>query len=432
MDLGNLKRLSVQAEKIYKFVIFLADDANIDTKHCQIWHSIANKHWSSLASAFMDKLPTVEYAYWWAEKLYLAFEKNLKNETEEDICYLFGGNFLDMDRKELLHMMLKDFVNGINQHKQDEYPRTFGSKFQIWLTMLCQAFEKIMDSCGSPLILGIKQHSWSSEQHLAQDSIGARIAPEQMKPLSSESISIVEKEQISFKCVVETVSDIRFKPIEPLGSILGFSTKSPEHFTRRFEKPCQAKTRIPPGLETHSEKARAFYVFTLVIQAIQEIQRKQLKLAQNKSSIFISVHQLPKNSLIHFISATPSALETKSSVILQLKFSFFSVTRVRAFWREFQSEYPFGATNVPEHRFGEHQFQRTLSREVFYRHIRFLFDPGGQYLLYQKQAFIWRRCKGDMADSSLFPAALTNWNTPGVPTKRVLGEINFDSPILSN
>ena len=132
---------------------------------------MANVHWFNLASIFSDKSPTTDYTAWWAQKLHFAFDSYLQQESKMGLDYMFGTTSYS---KDLVQVLLRDFILCIKRHKRDEFPMSFGVKFQIWLSFLCQAFEQHSlpgshDTHSTVQILTVKQNFFKTTMNSAQE-----------------------------------------------------------------------------------------------------------------------------------------------------------------------------------------------------------------------------------------------------------------------
>ena len=208
---------------------------------------MANVHWFNLASMFSDKSPTTDYTAWWAQKLHFAFDSYLQQESEMGLDYMFGTTSYS---KDLVQVLLRDFILCIKRHKRDEFPMSFGVKFQIWLSFLCQAFEQHSlpgshDTHSTVQILTVKQNFFKTTLTSAQEISGIKHIPEPVNLLSSEPVFFVRSELLSFKFLTEKTvhSPVIFsKPSTALSCV-----KDPKHNARNFKKILQSTTENPPG-----------------------------------------------------------------------------------------------------------------------------------------------------------------------------------------
>jgi hypothetical protein len=137
--------------------------------------------------------------------------------------------------------------------------------------------------------------------------------------------------------------------------------KSPVNLTFECDKPLQAKTLIPPGLENYSLRAQSFISFCLVIRAIKDISKKQRTTA-HKTSIFSAI----------FTQQTPGKRYSFSRTSMNsvfLNFYIFNLSRKKHFSMDLQNCFGIFGGNISKQPFGT-----TDVRESINGHSRFTFE----------------------------------------------------------
>ena len=190
---------------------------------------------------------------------------------------------------------------------------SFGVKFQIWLSFLCQAFEQHSlpgshDTHSTVQILTVKQNFFKTTLTSAQEISGIKHIPEPVNLLSSEPVFFVRSELLSFKFLTEKTAD---SPVISSKPSTAFScVKHPEHNARNFKQILQSTTENPPGCT--KQQTSVFPDYEHLYQEFCTIflwdhihERTNIKLDNSSGAqSFLSLETIPSTQNSTFLSLT--------------------------------------------------------------------------------------------------------------------------------